>query len=260
MALDYANKKLDKYFDALFVMGNFGNPDNELFALHDVLPTEDFFELKNFGSEYKKMLHFVSRDEEEGALPQEVAELNKFEKLLDEINIAPRYKVKVYDVILNGLDKFDRDNEHSLRLLSKMVDNTPLKDGDNLRLIQEISRRYRYGNYDAYDALEKKIKLKISGKDPKKIELAKQRFIAIGEELKNRPADEKRIALLKEQFELADKCGFKRLQKFQTKANISYNLANLYAGQRDIYNHDYYAKESVYYTQLVKNIYNHLGK
>ena len=36
MALNYADKRLEKYFDALFVIGRMGDSNKELFVLHSI--------------------------------------------------------------------------------------------------------------------------------------------------------------------------------------------------------------------------------
>ena len=260
MALNYANKRLDKYFDALFVIGRMGNSEEELATMSTALSAEDYAELKKFDTLHKNVIKLVSRDEGDFIGQKEFAFLEEYEKTADQINIAPRYKAKMYDNILIGVDKFAPSSSHALSLISKIVDNLPLKSSDDLCRWQKVSERYKYGSQRLYEDLNKKIKLKINGKKPADIEHANKRFKKIEAELKLNSTDEKKIALFEELLELADKCGFKRLQKFQTKANICDRLANLYSYTMDTCKQDYYKKECLYYQKLVKNIYDHTRK
>lgn len=260
MALNYADKKLDKYFDALFVVGRMGNSDAELFALHKTLSLQDFSELKKFNDLHRNLIELVSRDEGDYVGQKDIALLEEYEKISDQINIAPRYKAKMYDAVLIGIDKFAPSNSHSLSLLSKIVDNTPLKASADLHRLQKVADRYRYGSQTIYNNLTKKINLKLNGKKPADVENANARFKEINEKLKSTKADDEKILLLEEQLKLADKCTFKRVEKFKTKANICNRLSDLYALTMDTCKQDYYKKECTYYQKLVQNVYNHTRK
>lgn len=258
MALNYADKRLNKYFDALFVIGKMGDSNKELFALHKVLSADDFAELKEFNNLHKSLVELVSRDEDEAVLQNEITLLNKYEQTADQINIAPRYKAKMYDAVLIGVDKFAPNNAHSLFLISKIVDNTPLRANNDLQRWQKVAEQYKYATNALYENLCKKIKLKISGKDPNKMEQSKKRFYEIEKELKFARPDETQISLLEEQLKLMDNCGFKRLQKFRIKANICYNLSNLCAFTMNEDKKNDYEREYVYYQGLIKNTLNHI--
>lgn len=260
MALNYANKKLDKYFDALFVIGRMGNSEVELSALRGALSDNDYAELKKFDSLHKKLIEFVSLDENEYVLQTELALLDEYEKTADNINIAPRYKAKMYDDVLIGVDKFAPSSSRALNLLSKIVDNTSLKASADLHRWQKVADRYRYGAPVLYENLNKKISLKINGKKPADVEQAKKRFAQINEEIKSADNNEKRISLFEEQLELADKCAFRRVEKFKIKATICDKLGHLYAFTMDGCKQDYYRNECARYQKLVQNVYNHIGK
>jgi hypothetical protein len=94
-------------------------------------------------------------------------------------------------------------------------------------------------------------------KNPQNVDASRKRFEEISAELKTPHSTEEKIALLKEQLNLADKCAFKKMIKFKTKAYIYHSLSNEYASERDIFNHDESLRESQYYQKLVQNIINH---
>ena len=257
MALNYADKRLDKYFDALFVIGRMGDSNKELFVLHSTLPAEDYNELKKFNDLHKSLIELVSRDEGEYISQKEFALLEEYEKTADQINIAPRYKAKMYDAVLIGTDKFAPSNTHALFLLSKIVDNTPYSQRDYLKLLQKQAKQYQYGTNNFYKKLDEKIKLKMKRKNPQDVDASRKRFEEISAQLDVKHSTEEKIALLKEQLQLVDKCAFKNMMKFKTKASIYYRLSNEYASERDIFNHDESLRESQYYQKLVQNIINH---
>lgn len=257
MALNYADKRLEKYFDALFVIGRIGDSNKELFVLHSTLPTEDYNELKKFNDLHKSLIELVSRDEGEYITQKEFALLEEYEKTADQINIAPRYKAKMYDAVLIGTDKFAPSNTSALSLLSKIVDNTSNSQLDHLKLLQRQAKQYQYGAFETYKKLDEKINLKMKRKNPQDVDSSRTRFEEISAELKTPHSTEEKIALLKEQLNLADKCAFKKMIKFKTKASIYHSLSNEYASQRDIFNHDESLRESQYYQKLVQNIINH---
>ena len=257
MALDYSDKKLDRYFDALFVVGRMGDSKRELANLQKVMSPENYADLLIFDEQYHDFVELISRDEEDYVSPKEINKISEYEQKIDGLNISPRYKAKMYDCVLIGVDKFNPGNTHSLLLLGKILENTPAKNRDSLLRLQKVSNSYRFGATALFDQLNKKIDLKLKGKEPVDVEKSLSEFKQISEELKKyHPTDEK-IALLEKQLELVDKCAFKRMKKFQTKSMICYDLSNEYAAKKDIGKHDEYLKESLYFKQLVKNIENH---
>ena len=257
MALDYSSRKLDRYFDALFVIGRMGNSQKELENLQKVMPADDYAELCAFDKNHHEIVSLVSKYEDDYIFPGELEKLDTYEKTADNINIAQRYKEKMYECVLIGVDKFDQSNAHSLLLLGKIADTVPAKNRDQLKSIQFRAKYYSFGSNALLENLNKKIELKLKGKDIKNVEEAKARFDAISTELKTPHSTDEKISLLLEQLELTDKCAFKKMAKFKTKSNIHYNLSNEYAAQRDIFNHDEHIRQSQYYQKLVQNIINH---
>ena len=94
-------------------------------------------------------------------------------------------------------------------------------------------------------------------KNPQDVDASRKRFEEISAQLDVKHSTEEKIALLKEQLQMVDKCAFKNMMKFKTKASIYYRLSNEYASERDIFNHDESLRESQYYQKLVQNIINH---
>ena len=258
MALDCSDKKLTRYFDALFVVGRMGDSAHELANLQKVMSAEDYADLLIFDEQHHELVELISRDEDEYVSPKELKKIADYEKKADTSNIPSRYKIKMYECVLIGVDKFDCGNTHSLLLLGKILENTPPKNRDDLQRLQKVSLAYRFGAGALYEQLNRKIELKLKRKEPNEVENAVSQFNEISSELKQyHPTDEK-IALLKKQLELVDKCAFKRMKKFQTKSMIYYDLSNEYAAKKDIGNHDDCLKESVYYKKLVQNIKDHI--
>ena len=260
MSLDYSDKRLNNYFDALFVVGKMGNPNEELVALQSVLSEADFEQIKSFDKLHKDMIELISLDENEFIPAKQFALIEEYEKYADNLNIAPRYKVKMYENVLTGTDKFAPSNTRSLDILNKIANNLSNNDRPKLEALKKLAVRYQYGSPNLYKELNKKIELKLKRKDPQKVEQALSRFADIAEELKKYHSPDERISLLKEQLELTDKCAFNRMTKFQTKASISYDLSQQYAYKCDIYNRDEYSRDAQYYLKLVKNIKDHIKK
>mgnify|MGYP007069863952 CR=1 FL=1 len=258
MSLDYEDRKLSRYFDALFVVGRMGDSKKELANLQKVMQAHDYAELLSFDEEYRELLSFVSRDEEDGASDIELKKLADYEKFIDKINIPEQYKKKMYECVLLGVDKFDSSNKHSLLLLGKILENTTNKDKNDIKRLQQMSALYQSGNKDLYNEFSRKTELKLKGKDPDEVKVAQERYKEISSELKKTHSVEERIKLLKEQLELSDKCAFKRMEKFQAKASICYNISQEYASNRDIFNKDNYLNDAQYYVKLVNNIKKHI--
>ena len=258
MSLDYSDKRLNNYFDALFVIGKMGNSKDELMALQSFLSYADFEQIKSFDKLHKDMIEFISLDESEFIPSKQFALLEEYEKYADNLNIAPRYKVEMYENVLIGTDKFAPSNTRSLDILNKIANNLSNNDRFKLELLKKVSARYQYGSPSLYKELNKKIDLKLKGKDPKKVEQAQARFNEISQKLKEPHTTQERVALMEEQLSLIDKCAFKRMQKFQTKSMIYGDLANEYACLRDIGKHNDCLNESIRFKALVKNIKDHI--
>lgn len=258
MSLDYSNGKLNRYFDALFVIGRMGDSKHELAMLQKVMSPSEYADLLLFDENHREVLEIVSRDEDENISKNELKQISNYEETADKINIAPRYKAKMYDIVLVGIDKFDRSNTHSLLLLGKMADNIAPGNRDDLQRLQKMSEAYKFGANALHERLGQKISLKLKGKNQKDVENSVARFKKISDELKNFHPTEEKIALLEEQLKLVDRCAFKKMKKFQTKAAICYDLSNEYASVKDIGKHDSYLNDSMYYRKLVKNIVEHI--
>ncbi len=257
MSLDYSDKKLHRYFDALFVVGKMGDSKKELANLQKVMKPQDYAELLIFDEKHHEMVEIVSRDENEYVSDAELKKIADYEKIADEINILPQYKAKMYDCVLIGVDRFAPSNVHSLLLLNKTADIIPPKKRNDLERLQRQAVFYKNGAGVLYDRLNDKIELKLKGKNPTDVSFAQAQFNKIAEDLKEPHTKDERIKLLEKQLELVDKCAFKRMKKFQTKAAICYDLSNEYAGIRDIGKHDSYLNDAHYYQKLVKNIVEH---
>lgn len=257
MALDYSSRKLDRYFDALFVIGRMGNSKKELENLQKIMTPDDYAELLVFDKNHHEMVSLVSKDEDDYIFPGELEKLDAYEKTADNINIAQRYKEKMYECVLIGIDKFDQNNMHSLLLLGKIADTIPAKNRDRLKSLQLRAKHYSFGTNALFEKLNRKIELKLKGKNIKDVEAAKTRFDEISAKLKIPHSTDEKISLLREQLELVNKCALKKMAKFQTKASIYFGLSHEYTCQRDIFNSDEALREAQYYQKLVQNIKNH---
>lgn len=259
--LDLTNEKYASYMECRFGLGYRSDCAKEIECLADKTSPEEMRELKTFDRKTDEIYHLISRDEEEYVSEAELDSLAEYEKLADTMPISPQHRATMYEYVLLGCDKFNRNNTHALQLIDKIVDNTE-KDKNKLKRYGDTIKSYRYcQNTRIYSNLEKKIADKLKGKKVPTTE-KKEKALAEFERLKAHiaspmfSADEK-LQMLQKQLEIEKDCGFGRAKFYFVQSDIYMKMSNIYCGKYDEFRCEECRAKSDDSLYLANNIMRH---
>ena len=252
---------------------------------------DDFVQINTLNQQIEKFNHFLSEEtsteDNDNNFDRNKKIIQQQELFIDSLHLPSIYKMKLYEDVLTGIDKYIHDNKWFYSVLHKKISHTAYGNDTelNYEAFQAMSHRYglpeifklkllnkiydkiknkqTFSYNDALGNYHKKDIDKDKDKDKKEKEKQENRkkFIATKHLLSSTQlSDDERIILLKRNLGICSKCGFSRRQNFLHKADICKSLKNIYACKRDYIENEYYSEQEKHWNRMAANTLLHIPK
>ena len=246
--------------------------------LRNNLTEDEFKPFQQLDSATNNIIELISEDEERDGTPADEKIINGYEDLADNKNLPRAVRIKMYDLVLTGHEKYIEGNTLYLNVLDKKLSLLNKNHISDLKHAAMLIKQHSFGVlYSLKHKLLSNVRRKLSDNDyPDKqegaelkrlsdeekrqhrIELARQKVSSIDEKLKESLAPEDRAELLQQRLESINRCGLGRLRTCREKADIYEELKYIAAQKQNFDAADFYAREESHQEDVANNIFKHL--
>lgn len=246
-----------------------------LSELSHSLPPQDYQTLTALNSSIVNLNKLLSEDDERDGTPEDEARMRRHEYLLDTTPIPDEYKVKLYEDLLTGIEKYGDNPQWFRSVLRKKIKHIA-KGNDrelNYAAFQTMQHRYDMSETEKRKMLStifqkmkrKKMFMYADEAENIKKELNQQKKEAAF--IKNQAAMNiinkqlqkaglsfsEKEQLLHKKLEICGKCGFTRRKNFSIKSQVCNELKNLYAMNNDYDKQAMFAEQEKYWNWMISN-------
>ena len=246
--------------------------------LKNNLSKEEFGPYQQLDSATNKIIDLISEDEERDGTSADEKIINDYEKMADNKNLPRAVRIKMYDLVLTGHEKYIEGNTLYLNVMDKKISLLNKNHISDLKHAAMLIKQHSFGVlYSLKHKLLSAVRHKLSDNDypdrqegeelkkqsaeekkQQRIAAARRKIAAIDKRLKESLAPEDRAELLQQRLESISSCGFGRLRTCRERADIYNELEYLSAARNDFEAADFYAREQVHQEDVANNIFKHL--
>ena len=246
--------------------------------LKNNLPKEEFEPFQQLDSATNKIIDLISEDEERDGTPADEEIINSYEKMADNKNLPRAVRIKMYDLVLTGHEKYIEGNTLYLNVMDKKISLLNKNHISDLKHAAMLVKQHSFGvlyslkhkllsavrhklSDNDYPNMQEGLELKkqsTQNKKQQRIASARQKIAAIEKALKKNISPDERAELLLQKAETLSNCGFGRLKTCRERADIYNELQYLSAANRDFEAADFYAREEAHQENVANNIFKHL--
>lgn len=246
--------------------------------LKNNLSKEEFEPYQQLDSATNKIIDLISEDEERDGTPADEKIINDYEKRADNKNLPRAVRIKMYDLVLTGHEKYIEGNTLYLNIMDKKISLLNKNHISDLKHAAMLVKQHSFGvlyslkhkllsavrhklSDNDYPNMQEGLELKkqsTQNKKQQRIASARQKIAAIEKALKKNISPDERAELLLQKAETLSNCGFGRLKTCREKADIYNELQYLSAANRDFEAADFYAREEAHQENVANNIFKHL--
>lgn len=246
--------------------------------LKNNLSEEEFKPYQQLDTATNGIIELISEDEDRDGTESDKKQIDDYEQLADNKNLPRAVRIKMYDLVLIGHEKYIEGNTLYLNVIDKKISLLNKNHISDLKHAAILIKQHSFGVlYSLKHRLLSAVKHKLSDNDypdrqegielkkqsaeekkQQRINSARQKVATIEEKLKKDISPDERIELLQQKLETLSKCGYGRLRTCRLKADICDELEYLsfVAGNSDAA--EFYAQESVHQDDVSMNIFKHL--
>jgi len=276
--MDGENMFIQDFFATFSSVGSSEKVIAEKLAdLRSILSPEQYNEVATFDITRRKLIHTISENDLDDRYFDEqkiIRDMDKYEKMVDDLPIPGIYRYKLYNLVLYGNDKFELGNTHFYNVIGKQLTDMPEGREYDADILSTLKYAYMHRGYVDkkkqhdiyYMAYEKLTRKKLFPEDLKK-EIKplinknnldkrnaenKLRLDEYSAYLRDNPnlSIEDKIKTYQSAFEIATKAGYPRNVGFRMKANICGALSSLYAQRMEAETADYYLIQSAFWNKM----------
>lgn len=246
--------------------------------LKNNLSKEEFEPYQQLDSATNKIIDLISEDEERDGTSADEKIINDYEKMADNKNLPRAVRIKMYDLVLTGHEKYIEGNTLYLNVMDKKISLLNKNHISDLKHAAMLVKQHSFGvlyslkhkllsavrhklSDNDYPNMQEGLELKkqsTQNKKQQRIASARQKIAAIEKTLKKNISPDERAELLLQKAETLSNCGFGRLKTCREKADIYNELQYLSAANRDFEAADFYAREEAHQENVANNIFKHL--
>ena len=246
--------------------------------LKNNLSKEEFEPYQQLDSATNKIIDLISEDEERDGTPTDEKIINDYEKMADNKNLPRAVRIKMYDLVLTGHEKYIEGNTLYLNVMDKKISLLNKNHISDLKHAAMLVKQHSFGvlyslkhkllsavrhklSDNDYPNMQEGLELKkqsTQNKKQQRIASARNKIAAIEKALKKNISPDERAELLLQKAETLSNCGFGRLKTCREKADIYNELQYLSAANRDFEAADFYAREEAHQENVANNIFKHL--
>lgn len=246
--------------------------------LKNNLSKEEFEPYQQLDSATNKIIDLISEDEERDGTSADEKIINDYEKMADNKNLPRAVRIKMYDLVLTGHEKYIEGNTLYLNVMDKKISLLNKNHISDLKHAAMLVKQHSFGvlyslkhkllsavrhklSDNDYPNMQEGLELKkqsTQNKKQQRIASARQKIAAIEKALKKNISPDERAELLLQKAENLSNCGFGRLKTCREKADIYNELQYLSAANRDFEAADFYAREEAHQENVANNIFKHL--
>ena len=246
--------------------------------LKNNLSKEEFEPYQQLDSATNKIIDLISEDEERDGTSADEKIINDYEKMADNKNLPRAVRIKMYDLVLTGHEKYIEGNTLYLNVMDKKISLLNKNHISDLKHAAMLVKQHSFGvlyslkhkllsavrhklSDNDYPNMQEGLELKkqsTQNKKQQRIASARQKIAAIEKALKKNISPDERAELLLQKAETLSNCGFGRLRTCREKADIYNELQYLSAVNRDFEAADFYAREEAHQENVANNIFKHL--
>lgn len=246
--------------------------------LKNNLSEEEFKPYQQLDTATNGIIELISEDEDRDGTESDKKQIDYYEQLADNKNLPRAVRIKMYDLVLIGHEKYIEGNTLYLNVIDKKISLLNKNHISDLKHAAILIKQHSFGVlYSLKHRLLSAVKHKLSDNDypdrqegielkkqsaeekkQQRIAAARQEITAIDEKLKESLAPEDRAELLQQRLESIKRCGFGRLRTCREKADIYEELGYLSAVKQDFEAVDFYANEAAHQEDVANNILKHL--
>ena len=246
--------------------------------LKNNLSKEEFEPYQQLDSATNKIIDLISEDEERDGTSADEKIIDDYEKMADNKNLPRAVRIKMYDLVLTGHEKYIEGNTLYLNVMDKKISLLNKNHISDLKHAAMLVKQHSFGvlyslkhkllsavrhklSDNDYPNMQEGLELKkqsTQNKKQQRIASARQKIAAIEKALKKNISPDERAELLLQKAETLSNCGFGRLKTCREKADIYNELQYLSAANRDFEAADFYAREEAHQENVANNIFKHL--
>ncbi len=246
--------------------------------LKNNLSKEEFEPYQQLDSATNKIIDLISEDEERDGTPADEKIIDDYEKMADNKNLPRAVRIKMYDLVLTGHEKYIEGNTLYLNVMDKKISLLNKNHISDLKHAAMLVKQHSFGvlyslkhkllsavrrklSDNDYPNMQEGLELKkqsTQNKKQQRIASARNKIAAIEKALKKNISPDERAELLLQKAETLSNCGFGRLKTCREKADIYNELQYLSAASRDFEAADFYAREEAHQENVANNIFKHL--
>lgn len=246
--------------------------------LKNNLSKEEFEPYQQLDSATNKIIDLISEDEERDGTPADEKIIDDYEKMADNKNLPRAVRIKMYDLVLTGHEKYIEGNTLYLNVMDKKISLLNKNHISDLKHAAMLVKQHSFGvlyslkhkllsavrrklSDNDYPNMQEGLELKkqsTQNKKQQRIASARNKIAAIEKALKKNISPDERAELLLQKAETLSNCGFGRLKTCREKADIYNELQYLSAANRDFEAADFYAREEAHQENVANNIFKHL--
>lgn len=246
--------------------------------LKNNLSEEEFKPYQQLDTATNGIIELISEDEDRDGTESDKKQIDYYEQLADNKNLPRAVRIKMYDLVLIGHEKYIEGNTLYLNVIDKKISLLNKNHISDLKHAAILIKQHSFGVlYSLKHRLLSAVKHKLSDNDypdrqegielkkqsaeekkQQRIAAARQKITAIDEKLKESLAPEDRAELLQQRLESIKRCGFGRLRTCREKADIYEELGYLSAVKQDFEAVDFYSNEAAHQEDVANNILKHL--
>ncbi|MDO4161649.1 MAG: hypothetical protein Q4D80_01415 [Pseudomonadota bacterium] len=266
-----------RFFNTYDAAGN-DLAQKALQKLEQKLPPAEFEKYKQLDTATRKIINLISEEDEHENKPVAEKCIKDYEKLADDEHLPKKIRIKMYDLVLIGHEKYLEGNSSFLNILNKklnLLDKSYISDlkhtailikqhADCLvpalpqQMLRLVCRKLSAENYPYPAETEKIKKDDIEEKKQQQKTLARQKLKEVEKKLAGNISPDERIELLQQKFDILPKCGFGRLKTCQAKVRVCQNLqyhAELLNYPEKV---EFYSREEEHQMKLAENIIKYM--
>lgn len=246
--------------------------------LKNNLPEDEFEPFQKLDSATNRIIEIISEDEERDGTAADEKIINDYEKLADDKNLPRAVRIKMYDLVLIGHEKYIDNNTLFLNVMDKKLSLlnknhiSDLKHAAMLikqhsfgvlyslkhKLLSNVRRKLSDNDYPDKQEGEELKRLSNEEKKQHRIDLARQKVSSIDEKLKQNLEPEERAELLQQRLDNISRCGFGRLRTCREKADIFEELKYVALQNQKFDDADFYEHEVSHQEDVANNIFKHI--
>lgn len=247
--------------------------------LENNLSPEEFRKYKSLDQATRNITSLLSEDEEREGTPADEKQINDYEKLADSTKLPRAVRIKMYDMVLIGHEKYIPRNTAYLNVLSKKISlldksyvadlkhavmlikqhNSCLSSELPKNLLLKVQHKLSDKYYPDQQELADLKRKDAQEKNQHKLELSRKKLADLEKKIAENPEPEEHFKLLQQKLDLVSKCGLGRLNTCRTKVKICQELqywSHFLNKENDA---DFYAREQEHLEKVENNIFKYMN-